>query len=1014
MKRRLLAIIFISGLLFSMAASFILPKTAAADPASDIKNATFTFQDSANIIGDFGASGKIDFVDKNPSDSIANYAPTSGNFCNPDKNVTKYIGINLSKSLTPSNIYDKSISAALWLGYPTTTKVGVNTQTKCNDASRVISIDNPGSAAQYGLQWDGSNITTLNGVSGSETFAQATGTNNLFIDSSTPSNGCGNVVALDSGSTDKGTFYVVVSSDVPGGIDLPSNIASALGPGCKMVVSGPVAIKGTQGVSAATPGGAAGAASSPLGCEGTNSPLTWIICPVINLLVDVINGVDGIITREMNVGTDKIFCDSTPNCQAYYTAWQSFRDIALGLMAIAGLVIVIAQALGMEILDAYTIRKALPRVLIAALGITLSWPLMRFLIQLSDDLGFGVSHLILFPFSTLHGSIDLSILNGIPGGLFSLGVIGVGATAWLVLGGFGVLMSYAATAALAVLVAVLVLMLRQVAIILMLLLAPIAIVMYILPNTQRVYRLWWESFSKALLMFPLIAAFIATGRVFSAISFHNGSGGVNQLIGLVAYFAPYFMIPLTFRMAGSTMSGLGNLVQSRAQGGFQGLSGYRGQQRKSRLERVRGRGLYRKETGIPGALNKLGHYTWNADEKIPYALGSQTGLGAIGRVGGKRNPLGWAGRKAFGRMAGEQANIKAGQFAEQTGKGVEQAKNHYSTDWALLGLRHRLAGGMSATGRQAMDDKYGLKQNDEGQWAKTQAGEEATLWRAPENGDYHGLLEYGSDLRTYGEAGSMAQYAGVQLDEGRVGTLTSFGKHMETQRASVQSVALTSAARAGKLNHEEAILALDPMRKSPDLATRAFAQAQQAQMEQVAQGPRQDWRPGKGMRFDEEGNPYNVHGDTPVRELQGDGSSYAMVPAYKTAEAYASSNSMKGSAAMGAKAETIRNQKKTILSMATSERPELLKEGEAEAMRSATIAGSMNSYSDADSQLAWKEILQQLPPPTPEEQVRAQREIEEQHRRQGATGGGTPQPPAGGTAPPLIPPGGVIPPFTLG
>ncbi len=740
------------------------------------------------------------------------------------------------------------------------------------------------------------------------------------------------------------------------------------------------------------------AANKQLGCEGQfSSPLTWIVCPVVNdILVPVINFIDNMITDQLNVKTSAIFCDTGDTCKAYYAAWQSFRNIALGLMTIAGLAIVIAQALGMEILDAYTIRKTLPRLLIAAVAITLSWPLMRFLINLSDDLGFGVRHLIYAPFSGLSDTLDLSFGGGIAN-IFGSAGVGVGAVAgWLVLGGFGALIAYAGTAALAVFVAILVLILRQVAIILLMLLAPIAIIMYILPNTQRVYRLWWESFSKALLMFPLIAAFIATGRVFSAIAIHNGSF-INQLIGFTAYFAPYFMIPLTFKMAGATMSGLGNFVQSRAQGGFSMLSGFRGQQRKQRLERVRARGLYRGTNRLTKGLNKLGHYTWNADEQLPMDIG--TGRG-VGRLTGK------AGKRLFGRMAGELAGKKAGMFAEQTAKGVEQTNNHYSTDWALLGLRHRFAGDreMSAKNRQAMDDKYGLKQNDEGQWVKTQAGEEANLWRAPENGDYHGLLEYGSDLRKYGEAGSMAQYAGVQLDEARVGTLSSFGKHMETQRATVQSVALTSAAKDGKLNHEEAILALDPMRQSADPVVKAFAQAQQAQMERVAQGPRQDWRPGKGMRFNEEGNPYNVHGDTPVRELQGDGSSYAMVPAYKTKEAYADSSSMKGSAAMGAKAESIKNQKPTILSMINEERPELLKPGEAQAMKDAAIAGSMNSYGDPDSILEWKDILSKLPQPTPEETARAHKLVDEQNRRATAAGG-PPKPP--GLSPPSLPGGGI-------
>ena len=771
--------------------------------------------------------------------------------------------------------------------------------------------------------------------------------------------------------------------------------------------------------------GSGSTASKQLGCDiQLTNPLTWIVCPVVDTLVQIINFIDNLITDQLNIKTDAIFCNSD-TCNAYYTAWKSFRDIALGLMAIAGLVIIISQALGMEILDAYTIRKAMPRLLIVAIAITLSWPLMQFLIQLSDDLGFGVRHLIYAPFSHLSENLDLSFGSGAVDAFFGTGTAAagvlVGIPAWILLGGPAALLAYAGTAALAVLVAIVVLILRQVAIILLMLLAPVAIVAYILPNTQRVYRLWWESFSKALLMFPLIAAFIATGRVFSAIAIHNG-GAINQLIGFMAYFAPYFMIPLTFKMAGSTMSGLGNFVQGRAQGGFQALSNLRGQQRKSRLERARGAGLYRKKTGLPGFLNKVGFYSLNADERIPYDLGSGTGLGRLTKPLDRgvsklsRGKFQGPGAGLFGRMAGEMAGMKAGQLGEHIVKGVEQANMHYSTAWAALGFRQRLVGGLTSEGRTAMDERYGL--DKDGKRSK-ETGLPAVTWQPPADTDYHGLLEYGQMLSKYGEDGSMAQIAGRQLDAGRVGTLTSFGRHMETQRATLQNVAMTSLAKDGKLidinasgdEVEEALPVLNGMLDSKDPATRAFADTQLALVERYTQGARQDLRPGKGLRRDTNGHVYYVHGDKKVRERQKDGS-YKEIEAYRTREAYDSSNSMKGQAALGAKAESIRGQAKTIIDMAEGKRPEILKPGEAEAMRAQVIAGSINSYSDPDSMNAWREIQAKLTPPSEAELAQAQREVDEQHRRQSGAGGGTPQPP--GATPPAPPSGATPPPVMPG
>src|SRR6185312_3712285 len=121
---------------------------------------------------------------------------------------------------------------------------------------------------------------------------------------------------------------------------------------------------------------------------------------------------------------------------------------------------------------------------------------------------------------------------------------------------------------------------------------PVAIVAYILPNTERVYKLWWESFSKALLMFPLIAGFIAAGRVFSAVALHSG-GILNGFIGFAAYFAPYFLIPATFKLAGGAIRQIGGFVNDRSRGGFDRLRNFRANQMKNRVNRARTGGLYR-------------------------------------------------------------------------------------------------------------------------------------------------------------------------------------------------------------------------------------------------------------------------------------------------------------------------------------------------------------------------------------------------------------------------------------
>jgi len=327
------------------------------------------------------------------------------------------------------------------------------------------------------------------------------------------------------------------------------------------------------------------------------NPLDWALCGIINGMNLIVSGLDDQIMTMLSIGTkntstddpNQIFADSNgscgqsytdsggtvrPICDSYYTAWQSFRNIALGLLVIVGLIIVISQAMGMEILDAYTIRKMLPRVLIATVAITLSWQLMRFLVILSNDLGYGVESLISAPFSKLGINIHLGAAHDLLAGL----AVAVGAAVFDLFG----LLAFVGTAALAVLITFLVLILRQIAVILLIIFSPIALIAYVLPNTQRVYKFWWESFSKMLMMFPMIVAFITAGHIFAAIS-SNSPDFIHQTIALFAYFAPYFMIPLTFKFSGAMMGTIGNAVNARGEGARGALRNFRSNRAKKNV-----------------------------------------------------------------------------------------------------------------------------------------------------------------------------------------------------------------------------------------------------------------------------------------------------------------------------------------------------------------------------------------------------------------------------------------------
>jgi hypothetical protein len=603
MKKRIVVGFLLLTLVLSTAFSIYSPSKANAAPAGnpDNGNSTFTFQDRGTIQANITGYGNVTFVDQNPFDNNTNYVPQGSTFCDPKANAHEF-GVNLGgnpnygAANVPGVIYVGSQTAnapctVLTLGDGSPNKVGSSDQ-NANAITITNSIDsNTGQPAAESLyQWDGNNITTLSGQNsggsptnpknpGVETYTPANGANGLYIeqtDHNDTNSACHayRAIVLENSSSNVGTEYEFSSDSGSGGKSVSNypQISSDFDSGCNVYGTSTVYITGAQGstpVGGAGGGSGDGSSAPSLSCHTSFNPITWLVCPAVSGMVSIVNQLDNLITGQLDVGNGscsaqqdnpcEIFGNTTQTSKAYYSAWSSFRDIALGLLAVATLIVVIAEAVGTEIIDAYTVRKVLPRVLIAAIAMTLSWQLMQFFVTLTNDLGFGIRYLIYQPF--LKAGITTATLSG--GGATAVGL--VGAEAIVALGIFG-LLSFAASAAIAVFLAFLVLILRQMVIIILIILSPIAIVAYILPNTQNVFKVWWESFSKALLMFPIIAAFIAAGRVFSAIATSSGSGGaVGQLMGFAAYFLPYLILPFTFRFAGAALGGLGGAINDRGQ-----------------------------------------------------------------------------------------------------------------------------------------------------------------------------------------------------------------------------------------------------------------------------------------------------------------------------------------------------------------------------------------------------------------------------------------------------------------
>lgn len=338
------------------------------------------------------------------------------------------------------------------------------------------------------------------------------------------------------------------------------------------------------------------------------NPLSWFMCPLINGAVAGINSLDTLINGEMNVpvGDGSTFdqASSTAGGNGTYKAWSAMRSMALALLVVIALVMVISQAIGSGPFDAYTVKKVMPRLVIAVIFTALSWQICKLLISISNDLGKGIGSILSASFSGIKnprisgsatGGSTISAVAAIAGFFSGIDIL--------------VILSLVLTALAGVFIAFLVIAFRRMLIILLVISAPIAIISWILPNTQKLWKFWKESLQGALLAFPIIIAFITIGRVFASISSNDNSSPTlfRDIITFIAYFGPYFALPAAFKLAGGAVATIGGMANDRSKGFFDRNRKFRDAKKKEAVHRREAGALFKgaKSTGFRSRMNKI-------------------------------------------------------------------------------------------------------------------------------------------------------------------------------------------------------------------------------------------------------------------------------------------------------------------------------------------------------------------------------------------------------------------------
>lgn len=306
-------------------------------------------------------------------------------------------------------------------------------------------------------------------------------------------------------------------------------------------------------------------------CSVSIGGLGWIICPVSTFLAESMDSLFDIVSGFIAVRPLTL---QTGNDNGLYTAWNIMRNIANVAFVIAFLIIIYSQLTSLGVSN-YSLKKMIPRLIVAAVLVNLSFYISALAIDISNVAGYSIQDIfnaireqIFHVTNDTVGNTLTQSWTGLTAGILSGGGAIVGGLYILANpGALYLLIPLLLTLLLTIFMVVVVLAARQAIIILLVILAPLAFVANLLPNTEKLFERWRGLFTTMLVFFPAFSVIFGGSQLAGQLIIQNAAGNmIMVLFGMAVQIAPLIVTPLILKFSGSTLGKIAQIVNNPKKG----------------------------------------------------------------------------------------------------------------------------------------------------------------------------------------------------------------------------------------------------------------------------------------------------------------------------------------------------------------------------------------------------------------------------------------------------------------
>jgi len=264
--------------------------------------------------------------------------------------------------------------------------------------------------------------------------------------------------------------------------------------------------------------------------------------------------------------------ETTNQNSGIYLAWVIMRNISNVAFIVAFLVIIYSQLTSVGISN-YGVKKMLPRLVIAAVLVNLSFTICAILLDLSNIAGYafqdafmGIENTI----ATVGENTSTWTWSEVISTALSNGALAVGAITFTT-ELLPMLVPAATLAGLTLLLILLIMAARQALIIILIIISPLAFVCYLLPGTEKWFKKWRDSFLTMLVFFPAFSVVFGGAQLAGILIIQNATGpngAIMHVLGMLVQIIPLAITPLIMKLSGGVLGKFAGFVNDKNKGWY--------------------------------------------------------------------------------------------------------------------------------------------------------------------------------------------------------------------------------------------------------------------------------------------------------------------------------------------------------------------------------------------------------------------------------------------------------------